>query len=374
MLKYYLKKIKHFAEWPNHSPKRLANRIANYASRLRGGEHVFGLPSVVMIEISSACQLRCPLCPTGSQTLDRVSQVMPLETFKKIVDELGEYLYHININGMGEPLLNNQIVEMVRYAKSKNIFVDLYTNFEITDKHGIIEGLVDAGLDSILIAIDGATPEIYEEYRIRGNFERVTGNVKKLVQARKEAGKSKPEINIQFVPMKQNHHQMKDMTQLARDLGADMLEIKRPFLFWGQKADALKFLPNDEKFNMYNINGDTISWKGEEKAICEFLWTSSVILPNGAVTPCCFDYEGSVTFGNINESNFTSVWNGKKYKAFRKVMKKSWRNIPLCSKSFEGGCPNMFMQPDDWLIAASDWKEKDTVTSPTDSSTSNKNQ
>jgi len=375
MLKYFLKKLKHFAEWPNHSPKRLANRVANYTSRLKAGEHALGLPSVVMIEISSACQLRCPLCPVGSQTLDRVSQIMPLETFKKIVDELGDYLYHININGMGEPLLNNQIVEMVRYAKSKNVFVDLYTNFEITDKHEIIEGLVDAGLDSILVAIDGATSEVYEEYRIRGNFDRVSENVRKLVQARKKAGKNKPEINIQFVPMKQNHHQMKDMTQLAHDLGADMLEIKRPFLFWGQKADALKFLPNEEKFNMYDIDGDTISWKGEEKPICGFLWTSSVILPNGSVTPCCFDYEGSATFGNINESSFAEIWNGKKYKAFRRAMKKGWRSIPLCSKSFEGGCPNMFIQPDDWLIPATDWDEKDAAMPPSsDSATSCKKQ
>ena len=366
-LKFKLQKIRHFISWPNHTPKRFINRVANFASKLVSAKRVIGMPSTVMIEISSACQLKCPLCPIGNDTLERGKKVMSLEKFKQIIDELGDYLYHININGMGEPLINNSVVEMIKYAKKKNIYVDLYTNFEITDKRGIIDGLVEAGLDSILIAVDGATKDVYESYRIKGNFERVKDNIKKLVAARNKAGASHPEINIQFVQMKQNQHQSEDMKKLSATLGADTLAIKRPFLFWGQKEQADQFLPDDEALNMYRIEGDKISWKGEEKKICELLWTSSVILPDGSVTPCCFDYEGHANFGNIEQSSFKEIWNGKKYKAFRKAMTRDWRKIPLCAKEFEGGCPNMFMQPEDWLISNKTEQKSQPADTPKDS-------
>lgn len=349
MPKHFFKKITEFADLSNHTPRRVFNKILNSLSRYMAVPHVYGLPSHLIVEISSTCQLRCPLCPLGSRTIKRQSQIMDFDTFKKVVDDVGDYVYHFNINGMGEPLMNKRVIDMITYAKEKNIYTDLYTNFQLQDRE-IIEGLVSSGLDSILISLDGATKEVYETYRIKGDFERILNNIRLLVETRACQKSVRPEINIQFVMFEHNRSQLNQMTELVKSLGADNLFVKRPFLFWGKKEDASSYISKDDKFNKYEMYNSAISLKARTRKTCDAIWAGAVVLADGSVAPCCFDYDGKVLFGNINHNSFKYIWNNKKYTGFRKQVRDNWKKVPLCNKDFEGGCPNMYIHPDDWLI------------------------
>lgn len=333
----------------NHTPRRFVNKMLSVVSKSLGLTRSLGYPSHLMIEVSSACQLKCPLCPLGNGTLSRPRQLMKMQTFKRIVDDIADYIYHININGMGEPLLNENICEMISFAKANHIYVDLYTNLQI-ENQDLIEGLVEAGLDAILISCDGATKEVYEKYRVRGDFERLLSNIKVLVEKKKRAKSSKPEVNIQYILFEHNENQLPQITKLVRSLQADNLIIKRPFLFWGNEKDASVFLPKNEQVNMYRRHGAKLRWQGKTKSKCDLLWGSSVILADGAVVPCCFDYDGKVFFGNVNQDSFRAIWNNPSYRSFRRQVQNDWRKIPICNSDFEAGCPNMHIHPDDWLI------------------------
>ncbi len=354
-LKSVVEKYKNFISLPNHTFKRLTNKVVVQVSRTVASETAYGIPSHLMMEISSACQLRCPLCPIGNDTFARTSELMAFDIYKKVVDEIGDYVYRINLNGMGEPTLNHQILDMIKYAKDKGIYVDLYTNFQL-EKMSMIEGLIDAGLDSILIAMDGASKENYEEYRVGGKFEAIVSNVKHLVAARKKLGGKLPEINIQFIPLNHNKDDLDKMSDLVRSLGADNLFVKRPFLFRGT-GDVEKdheFIQTDESeddgYNLYKVDENGASWQLKTKNVCDYLWTSTVVLADGSVSPCCFDYDGTVIFGNVAEDKFQDIWNNNSYKKFRQRNKKDWKSIPLCSQDFEGGCPHMYVQASDWLV------------------------
>lgn len=357
-LKSVVEKYKNFISLPNHTLKRLTNKVIVQASRTMASERAYGIPSHIMMEISSACQLRCPLCPIGNETFERTSELMDFKIFKKVVDEIGDYIYRINLNGMGEPTLNHQILPMIKYAKEKGIYVDLYTNFQL-EKTSMIEGLIDAGLDSVLIAMDGASKENYEEYRVGGKYEAIISNVKHLVASRKKRGGKTPEINIQFIPLNHNKGDLDKMSGLVRSLGADNLYVKRPFLFRGT-GDSEKdheYIKTDETqkteadgYNLYKVDEKGASWQLKTKNVCDYLWTSTVVLADGSVSPCCFDYDGTVNFGNVGEHKFQDIWNNKIYKNFRKANKKDWKAIPLCANDFEGGCPHMYVEADDWLI------------------------
>jgi len=344
-----LRKTVDFAILGNHTPKRFINKTLSVASKFLGLTRSLGYPSHLMVEVSSACQLKCPLCPLGNGRLARPRQLMKRQTFKRIVDDIGDYIYHININGMGEPLLNENICEMISFAKVKNIYVDLYTNLQIKNQD-VIEGLVEASLDAILISCDGATKDIYEKYRVRGDFNRLINNIKVLIETKKRAKSIKPQVNIQCILFEHNENQLPQMTKLVRSLQADNLVIKRPFLFWGDETDGSKFLPQNEQVNMYQKNQKKLCWKGKTKSKCDLLWSSSVILADGAVAPCCFDYDGKFIFGNINQDSFTAIWNNPSYRSFRRQVQKDWRKIPICNSDFQAGCPNMHIHHDDWLI------------------------
>jgi len=333
----------------NHTPRRFVNKMLSVASKFLGLTRSLGYPSHLMIEVSSACQLKCPLCPLGNGTLARPRQLMKMQTFKRIVDDIADYIYHININGMGEPLLNENICEMIKYAKAKNIYVDLYTNLQI-ENQDVIEGLVHCDLDAILISCDGATKDIYEKYRINGDFDRLLNNIKVLVEKKKSRNSSKPQVNIQCILFEHNENQLPQMAELVKSLQADNLIIKRPFLFWGGQKDASVFLPKNEQVSMYRRHEAKLRWQGKTKSKCDLLWASSVILADGAVVPCCFDYEGKVQLGNINQDSFTVIWNNQSYRNFRRQVQKNWRKIPICNSDFEAGCPNMHIHHDDWLI------------------------
>ena len=355
-LKWFTQKCRGFLARPNHSTQRIFNKVLSVASQWAGNPKVYGSPAHLTMEISSACQLRCPLCPIGTDSLTRKAQSMTMETYKAVVDDVGNALYHINLNGMGEPTLNKNIEEMIKYAKKKNIYVDLYSNFQLQDQK-MIEGLITSKLDAVLIAVEGATKESYEKYRIGGKFETILENIRYLVETRKRLKSVTPEINVQFINFDYNHSELNQMKELVRNLGADNLYVKRPFLFWGSddKEKDHAFIPKQEEkegnASLYQTDdsGD-VSWVGTQKKMCELLWSSAVILADGSISPCCFDYDGKVVFGNVNETPFRKIWNNSKYKRFRGKNKKDWKAIPLCSDDFEGGCPNMFMQPEDWLI------------------------
>jgi len=347
-------KIVDFAVQSNHTPKRFVNKMLSVVSKSLGLTRSLGFPSHLMIEVSSACQLKCPLCPLGNGRLSRPRQLMKMQTFKRIVDDIADYIYHININGMGEPLLNENICEMIRFAKANHIYVDLYTNLQI-ENQDVIEGLVEAGLDAILISCDGATKDIYEKYRINGDFDRLLNNIKVLVETKKRAKSIKPEVNIQFILFEHNENQLPQMTELVKSLQADNFIIKRPFLFWSDQKDASVFLPKNEQVNMYrrgNPHEAKLRWQGKTKSQCDLLWGSSVILADGAVVPCCFDYDGKMQLGNVNQDSFTAIWNNPSYRSFRRQVQKDWRKIPICNSDFEAGCPNMHIHHDDWLIRA----------------------
>lgn len=354
LLKRIVEKARDFISKPNHSTRRVISKLFSVASQWMGNPRSYGNPAHLTMEISSACQLRCPLCPIGNDSLTRKPQSMSMQTYKTVVDEVGDSLYHINLNGMGEPTLNKQIVEMVEYSKKKDIYVDLYTNFQLQDQK-MIEGLITSKLDAVLIAVDGANKESYEKYRVGGKFETILENIRFLVEARKRLQSKTPEINVQFINFDYNHSELNQMKELVRGLGADNLYVKRPFLFWGSddKEKDHDYIPKQEEDNMSLYQADEsgdVSWVGTQKKMCELLWSSAVILADGSISPCCFDYDGKVVFGNVNETPFRKIWNNSKYKRFRSQNKKDWKAIPLCHDDFEGGCPNMFMQPQDWLI------------------------
>jgi len=318
------------------SLRRVVNAGLCHLSLRRRSPHVLGKPFFLMIEPTNACNLRCPLCPTGRGTLGRKTTFLPLGLFKQCIDELGASLLEVNVSNYGEPMMHKELPEMVAYAKANapgaKVVIGCNAHF-LNDESA--PRLVESGLDLIYISFDGVDQETYEKYRVRGHFEKVVAGVKALLAAREALGRTNPFVELQFLVMKHNEHQMDAFRTMAHELGVDRRIIK-PVSFnvadWDDadtRATYGEFFPDNEDYRVYRHEGDSWHWKKDELAFCTAAWRSITVLADGSIVPCCRDPRGVYTMGNVADG-VLEVWNGERYQKFRKAMAERRDKMAIC--------------------------------------------
>jgi len=305
--------------------KRLNFLLFKIQQKLKNS-HVISYPIELCIDPGNICNLRCPLCPTGKGDKDRKKGFMTLNTFKKIIDEIGDYLYDIILYNWGEPLLNQQIFEMIKYAKEKNIKVEISSNFNHFNDRMCYK-MIKSGLDTLLVSLVGASQESVSKYQIGSNFALVINNMKKLVGMKKELNSKLPYIQWRFLVNKYNESEIKKAKIIAEEIGVDRLEIgifrcnMEKELFMDNEAqfnDVKDWLPKNEILSMYDY---TKKEKKNKHRYCGWLWENSVINWDGSVSPCCAVWQEKYDFGNIHDMPFFEIWNNKKYQDARKIIR-----------------------------------------------------
>lgn len=293
-----------------------------------------GLPVHITIEPTNLCNLRCPVCETGSGILNRPKGRMTFDNFKIVIDKIKDHANSIFFYFMGEPFLNKDSYRMIKYAKCKGLYITSCTNGNCTDT----VQLLDSGIDEIIFQIGGVTQRTHETYRVGSNLQVILENVRMLVQQKKILNKTYPKIILGLIIMKQNELEIEKFHELARSLGVDEARLQRACVrTWEQ---ARQFLPNDEKYWDYDkeafVKGE-LKLKKNSGNRCNWIYISTAILNNGDVVPCCRDVYGYFVMGNILKDDLGAIWNGKKYRNFRKRVASDKNGISICKlcSSFE---------------------------------------
>lgn len=250
------------------------------------------LPDIVQIESTNICNAKCVFCPRDE--MHRRQGVMDMDLFKKIVDECAALgITHVRVHNYGEPFLDRQLVEKVRYAKQKGIQeVGMISNGSLITEE-LARGMIDAGLDAINISVDAAGKEVFERTRLNLDYETVTGNVRTLARLRKESGRTHPKLILSFV--RQNN---------SEDEQAFIKE-------WSQVADKIHIT------DLHNWAG-TLNSKSNVNYPCYRLWLTFTVLWDGRVSLCCADFDGRHILGDLRTSTIAQVWNSPAYRAVRK--------------------------------------------------------
>ena len=295
---------------------------------------VWGRPFILTVEPTNICNLKCPLCVTGNGKMSRKAGLLDFETFKKIIDESGCYLFYLLLYQQGEPYINKDFLRFVEYAKNKRIFVTTSTNAHYLDPE-TAQRTVTSGLDSIIVSIDGSDQESYEIYRVDGNLEKVKKGVQNLVREKIKQNSKTPLIYIQFIVMRHNEHQIGEMEKLTKDLGADKLLIKTVQV--ETLKEAKEWLPGEKDLRRYQLEGDLLKPKRVGAGPCPRPWTSSLVNWDGSVVPCCFDKNAHHKFGSVQvEKEFDKIWRSKKYGNFRTKMLTDRSSLDICSNCSQG--------------------------------------
>ncbi len=321
------------------TPRRAVNaaRVLSsyYLSKWSGRPIQWGYPVSISFEPTTSCNLRCPECPSGLRAFTRPTGMLREDFFKETIDQIHRDLLYLVFYFQGEPYLNPDFLDMVKYAASKRIYTATSTNAHyLTDANA--RRTVESGLDRLIISIDGTTQEVYQQYRRGGRLDKVIEGARNIVKWKKQLHSSKPFVFFQFLVVKPNEHQMEEIKQLAAEIGVDEVRFKTAQVY-DYENDPHQLIPTNEKYSRYkkNKNGQTTS-KNKLSNHCWRLWHATVISWDGLVVPCCFDKDATHKLGNLKEQSFASIWHSNEYKHFRQSILISRKRIDICANCSEG--------------------------------------
>jgi len=294
----------------------------------------WGLPMTISIEPTTACNLRCPECPSGLRIFSRETGNLKEDFFRATIDDLYKDLIYLIFYFQGEPYINPKFLEMVKYASDKGIYTITSTNGHFLNDENARK-TIESGLDRMIISVDGTTQEVYENYRKEGKLETVLQGARNVVKWKKELKSSTPLIIFQFLVVKPNEHQIPEIYKLAKEIGVDEVKLKTAQVYDYEQGNDL--IPTIDKYSRYKQKEDgTYMVKNELLNHCWKLWHACVITWDGLVVPCCFDKDATHRLGDLKQLKFREVWKGESYQAFRTSLLKGRDQIDICTNCTEG--------------------------------------
>lgn len=302
--------------------------------KIMGKPYTWGWPDSLAVEPTTSCNLRCPECPSGLRSFTRGTGHMTLDNFKKVIDQSYKHLNFLTLYFQGEPFINKNFLDFVRYASEKKIYTATSTNAHFLNDE-MAKSTVESGLSRLIISLDGTTQEVYSQYRKAGKLEKVLEGTKNIVKWKKELKSKTPHVIFQFLVVKPNEHQIVEARMLADELGVDEIKFKTAQLYDYKNGHDL--MPENEHYSRYKkgANGK-YELKTKMGNHCWRMSHSPVITWDGAMVPCCFDKDAQHQMGSVMEDGLKSIWKNKDYQDFRKKLHNGRGEIDICTNCSEG--------------------------------------
>jgi radical SAM protein with 4Fe4S-binding SPASM domain len=269
----------------------------------------YGQPNFLIIESTNLCNLSCKMCPR--ELMKREKGIMDFKLFKKIIDET-PMLEFAWLHFFGEPLLNDQLIKMINYAKTKcrKVKLALSTNSQLLNKNNF-DQLVTSGLDFLII-------NLYEQQQQRTNIKlKSESEIEEFIKNRII---NNLKLIIQKVDYCINNQEEEDREKFQQKWGKyyNVIPYIKFFHNWANQ--------NDEIIKVKNIN----KYKINQKNVCIEPWRGFVICWNGDVVLCCNDYNSKIKLGNLRNQKINEIWNSKEMQLIREKFINCNYNNDLC--------------------------------------------
>jgi MoaA/NifB/PqqE/SkfB family radical SAM enzyme len=286
---------------------------------------------------------------------------------KRMVEQVKPFTPSFYFGG-GEPLIRDDIVSLVRVVKEAGLRLGIVTNgLRLTSE--MRRELVRYGLDHILVSIHGPEETHDRITGVKGSFKKTTSNIEAFC---KEKGNTFVMLN--FVVSSDNLHKMRDLVLLGKELGVDKVRIEHLLFItdeerqvheeWCQMMCPPPLAPMKDVSTLVCQIGAVRGFSAElplllneikkefgdfvfvkpalsDKEIeawyshryrsfrrCVFVWRSLFVDPEGYVIPC--QHYAGLKMGNINKEPLLEIWNSRRYKLFRKLIRRGI--APGCSR------------------------------------------
>ncbi len=296
------------------TPARLANVALNEWEFHRRRDILDSYPPTLTIDVTNACQLKCPLCATGRGAVRRAKSVMPLSAFADLLDQTAGRCFQVHLYCWGEPTLVHNLPEYVAEARRRRMACVIGTNLSkpLSDAQAL--DLVASGPDRLVISLDGVTQEIHARYRVGSDIRAVRKNVLALASAKARLGKKNPRLIWQMLHFAHNRDHIPVAEALHRQWGFDGFEVESPNLPFGSR---------DENLARRWFDGETGAARAPDVKdnvgeVCFWPWRVAVIAPDGGLAACCYAHDPDDDTGNVLREGFITALNNPKMAAVRR--------------------------------------------------------
>jgi len=309
-------------------------RLSYFVSKAFGIYIHWGQIESLSIEPTNLCNLKCPECPSGNNSMTRSRIFLSKTNFESTINEVSNHLSYLQLFFQGEPFLHPKIFEYINHASRKGIYTSISTNGQFLSIDNC-EKIIKSGLHRLIISIDGVTQEIYEKYRVGGSLDIVVSGINELVTLKKSLNSKTPFIIMQFVVFATNEHQILEVQKLASKLHVDKLEIKTAQIENFELGNSL--IPANKKYSRYHTNIDgKFQLNRKPNFKCKRIWNGAVITADNRLLPCCFDKNAEYSYNQPADSNIQNKWKGAKAQSFRKQVWGNDNTIQICKNCTEG--------------------------------------
>jgi radical SAM protein with 4Fe4S-binding SPASM domain len=310
----------------------------------------------MFMELTNVCNFHCTFCP--DEIMERKRGKMSYEEACRIFDMIAEGkdklgpLYPVKLHQMGEPTLHYRLVDIVAYAESKGIPIELNTNCSMLTPE-LVDGLYQAGLTNLILSYQTPDEESFKTRKAineKLTFDIYMEKVRMAVERKVVLGASTHiELDVMNTVGSEGvrivGHEVR-ASQVLMEWIAFARSLERKY---GQPplqhnldlvTGGFRFLEHDEDTGRYTLlPGVDLVWKQlhtwgnviqqqevQQKVdgYCPAPNEQFVILWDGTVTACCTDYEGTLAMGNIKEQTIEEIWTGPKWRRMREQM---WKDV-----------------------------------------------
>lgn len=275
-------------------------------------QYVSEYPLEVDIELSTVCNLQCPMCFTITDEFKKrvPRKFMDKNLFRKIVDEISGKVPAVRLSLRGESSLHPEFISCIRYCKEKRIKeVSFLTNASTLTQDYFIQ-MAEAGADWITVSIDGVG-EMYENVRKPLKFEETLNKIKDIYEIKRERGWRHPVIKVQSI------------WPAIRDNPSEYYNTFAPYVDMVAYNPLIDYLGKDEDI-VY-----------EESFSCPQLYQRLIIGADGNALLCTNDEEGHYKLGNAWDMSIYEIWHGESREKIRRLhIEDGFKEIELCKRCF----------------------------------------
>lgn len=280
------------------------------------------LPNKVGIEACSLCQLNCRDCYMRKDDKNCIigNGYLKFKDFKKFIEK-HPYIKDIELSLSGEIFLNPELLEIIKYAHSKNVKLTAFNgvNFN-TVSDEMLETLVKYKFTGITVSIDGTSKETYEIYRQNGNFDKVIENIKKLNKYKEKYNSKFPILQWQYIVFGHNKHEIIQTPKLKEELKFANIYFKEPWGSGGFDIETkIKISQVQKTFNKETDNEIIQILKENNIYLCLYPWLKPQINWNGTLLGCCCSTHHDLT-ANVFKDGLKKALNSKKCKYMKDVL------------------------------------------------------
>ncbi len=286
-------------------------------------------PLHMQIELTSYCNLRCPVCPLGTPNFQRKSMAMDLELLQRLMGEVGPYLLTVALWAWGEPLLHPQLKEALHQVRRYPVLTLLSTNGQNLNKEKVIQALLEEPPDYLIVAVDGITDKTHSLFRQGGSLMPIREGVRRLSELKRSKGLKKPLLHCRFMVMKHNQDELPQLSGFVRDLGFDMLSIRTLSIIDAPDRTHQQMIPDSPEWCAYTYEaGQRVR---RDDFICQHAFSFPTVLADGTVLACEQDFNGIHSYGVMSPgASFARLWFGKKAAAIRRTIRDTPHQFSFC--------------------------------------------